>query len=280
MDFSCQSYSSISEEEYLAQYSILNYPTYAVTADNVIFSLKSEEETNYRKDPERMLAVLLIHRKAHPDRGLLALPGGFLNPGETLEECSRREVTEETGITPEYLVPSGVFSRVDRDPRGRILSNVFLSVYPKTDSPASAEKSHAYNAGWYTVTLRPENGAYRLTLKRDQEEAEALLSCTESSGYPRFRTIENTGLAFDHGEMIASALLDLRKSVLDYHLLFHFLPEEFTMSELQRIYEIITDERVLPANFRRKIAEHVQETDKFIKGSGHRPARLYRRAGP
>ncbi len=278
MDFTCQSYSSISEEEYLSQYNINNYPTYAVAADNVIFSITSQEENNYRKDPVRELAVLLIHRKAHPERSLLSLPGGFLKPGETLEECSRREVTEETGIEPGYLVPSGVFSRPDRDPRGQIISNMFLSVCPRTDAPICSPKSDAYDAGWYSVSFQRQNDRYLLTLKRGEETAAAELSGSgPSDGYPVFHTIKKDGLAFDHAEMVCSALVNLRNTALNYQLLFHFLPEKFTLSELQQIYEIVTGESVQAANFRRKISDYVQETDDFITGTGHRPARLFRK---
>ena len=75
--------------------------------------------------------------------------------------------------------------------------------------------------------------------------------------------------------MIATALTVLRKNVRDFDFIFDFLPEKFTLTAVQKVQETITNEAQLPANFRRKISEYVEETDEYITGAGHRPAKLF-----
>ena len=87
--------------------------------------------------------------------------------------------------------------------------------------------------------------------------------------------VENDRLAFDHAAILAEALMLLRERARSYDYVFHFLPERFTLTDFQQAYEKITDASVLTANFRRKTAEYVRETDAFTSGTGHRPARLY-----
>ena len=268
-----KAFSNITEEEYLAQYSLQDYPTYAITADTVLFSLVSKEDDNYRKDPELNLSVLLVHRKAHPQRGLLAVPGGFLRPDETIAQCAMREIKEETGAVPELVVPAGVFSGVKRDPRGRIISNVFMSVYPAGEKLISG--GDAEDAGWYTVKLENMGEGFLLELCSPDRVASANLIYAKESPDRHLKTEKSSGLAFDHAEIIATAVLELRRHVLDFDWLFRFLPEKFTLNSLQQVYEAVIGEKVLTANFRRKISEYVQETEEFVTGLGHRPARLF-----
>ena len=271
-----KAFSDISEEAYLAQYDIRNYPCCAVTADVALFSLLTRKSDNYRKERSKALSVLLIHRRAHPERGKLALPGGFVRPGETVERCAMRELTEETGLTPGALTLLGVFSDAARDPRGRVISTAFLSAVPERPFELCAA-GDAADVGWYEIALRPaQEGLLRLTLTGAQDTVSALLrpQCGPG-GTRRMEVVENEGLAFDHAAILAEAVEQLRRSAQSYDLVFRFLPERFTLGDFQQAYEKITDTPVLAANFRRKITELVRETEDFTSGTGHRPARLY-----
>ena len=99
-----------SEKEYLSQYKLGDYERPSVTTDVVAFMIRSEESGNYKRDSENRLSILLVKRGVHPYKDCWALPGGFLKPDETIEECAIREITGETSITPVSLVPVGVFS--------------------------------------------------------------------------------------------------------------------------------------------------------------------------
>ena len=93
----------------------------------------------------------------------------------------------------------------------------------------------------------------------------------------KFEILESEGIGFDHAKIITEVLIYLREELFRSNLGFELLPEEFTLFELQKAYELILDQPLLTPNFRRKTAELVIETQKMSEGAGHRPARLYRR---
>ena len=117
-----------TEKEFLSNYHIEDYERPSVTADVAAFMIRTEDKTSYRKNPENKLQLLLIKRGGHPYKGMWALPGGFLNKGETIEQCALREIQEETNVAPTAIMPVGVFSKPERDPRGWIISAAFASI--------------------------------------------------------------------------------------------------------------------------------------------------------
>ena len=301
-----------SEKEYLSQYKLSDYERPSVTTDVAAFMLRSEETENYKRDSENRLSILLVKRGVYPFKDCWALPGGFLKPNETVEECALREITEETGVTPASLVPIGVFSEPGRDPRGWIISNAFFSVITE-ESVRQVGGDDASDAQWLDIFFeQTADGEYHLELSlRDidqkalwEKEKDGANSRSESGvdiysgsnsndstirinavllekrtryGKTIFDIKDSGGLAFDHAGIIAAALTALRKSVRDFDMIFDFLPEKFTLNALQKVQETIMNVSLLPANFRRKINDFVEETDEFTQGAGHRPARLYMR---
>ena len=91
-----------------------------------------------------------------------------------------------------------------------------------------------------------------------------------------YQILNNEGFAFDHALIILRAFLKLRREAeLSSPVLFYLLPEHFTLNQLQKVYEIVLNRPLLTANFRRKMQPFVRETEEFITGPGHRPARLF-----
>lgn len=121
-----------------------DYPRPAVTTDAVIFNIKSDDTLN----------ILLIQRKNEPFRGSWALPGGFIEPEETLEQCVAREVAEETGLESIKFYPLTPFSDPDRDPRHRTISFAYWGFCKK--NPKLTPASDAINARWFPVKDLPE----------------------------------------------------------------------------------------------------------------------------
>ena len=265
------------EKTFLENYSLSDYERPSVTADIVAFRLRTEENDNYRRDRKTSLSLLLVQRGDHPYKGCWALPGGFLNPGETIEECALREVWEETAVKPASLLSIGLFSEPGRDPRGWIISNAFVSVIGSSE----VRQSHgddAADAQWFDISFEQENGEYILLLSYREITLRAVLAEEKSQfGMTSFTVKDSGGLAFDHAKIIARALTALRTAAKDFEMIFDFLPEKFTLNELQNVQETVMNISVLPANFRRKIAGYVEETDEYTQGAGHRPAKLYRR---
>ncbi len=205
-----------------------DYPRPLVTVDVVIFTLREQD-----------LQVLLIQRKHAPFAGMWAIPGGFLDMDESLEDAALRELCEETGVQDIYLEQLYTFGEPQRDPRGRVITVAYFAV-----APASTIRLHAgddaADARWWSIYGLP-------------------------------------ALAFDHDEILSYALKRLRYKLEYTAVGFELLPETFTLSELQSAYEIILGEPLDKRNFRRKIlgAEVIEETRDQRIGEG-RPARLYR----
>ncbi len=217
-------------------------------------------------------------RGAHPFKDHWALPGGFLKPNETIEECALREITEETNVTPVSLMPVGVFSEPERDPRGWVISNAYTSIISE-ESINQIGGNDASDARWFGIRFeKGDSGEAQLFLSNGEIQLRATL--TEEStkfGKTSFRIKDSGTLAFDHAKIIATALTALRQEAGSFATIFDFLPEKFTLTALQKVQEAIMDISVLPANFRRKISEYVVETDEYTQGAGHRPAKLYRK---
>lgn len=296
---------SREEKEYLAQYNITKYDRPSIAADMAVFTIMGNQEKgtvrdqeNYRKRPQKRLKILLIKRGSYPYKDQWALPGGFCKKGEEILEAARRELFEETQVRDAYLNLAGVFGQEGRDPRGWIVSHVFLALFDGEKCQLKAG-SDAWDARWFEVEFKKEkaveeqgkitackNTTYRLILTNNDEEEPAFLQTVirEEKSFHRFQVRteyeieEEQGFAFDHAKIITHALLYLRKQAeTDGRIVFDLMPEYFTLAELQDACEIILGKKLLTANFRRKMADYVVESDKMLEGAGHRPAKLYKR---
>ena len=267
-----------SEKEFLTSYKLSDYERPSVTADVCAFMIRSEDKTDYRRNPESKLQLLLIKRGGHPFKDKWALPGGFLQKDETIEECALREIKEETDVLPVSIMPVGIFSKPERDPRGWIISSAYVSIISE-DAVKQVGMDDASDAQWFSVSFeRDENGIYHLILTYGETVLESLLLEEKTSfGRTQFRILDSGYLAFDHASIIAAALTALRSEAKNYDTILDFLPEKFTLSAFQKVQETIMNVSVLPANFRRMVSGYVTETDEYVRGDGHRPAKLYRR---
>ncbi len=267
-----------SEFDYLNNYNLNDYERPSVTADIVVFTIRSEEPESFRKEPKNNLSLLLIKRGQYPYKDQWALPGGFLAPGETIEQCALREIEEETSVIPTSLMSVGMFSEPGRDPRGWIISNAFVSIISSSQKTQRAGDDAA-DAQWFDVSFElNENGMYMLTLQHNDICLRAVLREEKSRfGMTSFIIEDNGFIAFDHAAIIARALTAMRNRAKDFEMIFDFLPEKFTLTELQNVQETVMNISVLSANFRRKISGLVKETDEYTEGAGHRPAKLYQR---
>lgn len=265
------------EELFLSAYHMEEYDRPSLTTDIVAFSMQSEEDESWRKDSKaEHLSLLLVKRGEHPFMNHWALPGGFLKMDETLEECAVRELREETNLTPVSIMPVGTFSACDRDPRGRIISNAFTTIISEEDAKIMGGDD-AIDAKWFHVSFHQEDDK-KFILRLDREDTHLCVELVLKQnrfGRPLFEIADAGELAFDHGAIIATALMQLRDEAEEFDVIFDFLPEKFTLTALQKVQETILNVSILPASFRRKIAEYVTETDEYTTGAGHRPAKLF-----
>ena len=284
---------SDEEKEFLRQYDQSKYDRPSRTADIAVFAILSAGDADdYRKDPEKKLAVLLIKRGGFPFKDQYALPGGFAAKGEELEATALRELREETSVDGAFLEPFGVFSSPGRDPRGWIVSQGFLALVDEKKCKLAAG-SDAWEAGWFFIDIEREElkkhvkkesaeicTVYRLKLENNDTKLSAIVE--ERKVFSRhhesisYEIKESSGLAFDHAEIIVRAFKSLRERTAESgRIVFDLMPEKFTLYSLQEAHEIILGEKLLTPNFRRKIAPFVTETTSIVTGSGHRPAKLF-----
>lgn len=289
---------SKEEQAYLEAYDYKNYERPSVAADMAVFSIMGmASPENYRKDPEKKLKLLLIRRGTFPYKDDWALPGGFCRLGESTQMTAKRELFEETGVTDAYLKPFAVFDKPGRDPRGWIISHAFLALIDGEKYQVHGG-SDAWEAQWFW--LRCEKQTHKKQIGEERAEMENIYQleflCEERPEVQlkavireeksflhyhetvEYEIIESQGLAFDHAWISLCAYLELQKEAGDTgKIVFDLMPEKFTLANLQRAYETIQGREFLTANFRRKIAEYVTETQEMVEGVGHRPAKLYRR---
>lgn len=288
---------SQAEKDYLSNYDIGKFDRPSVAADMVIFSILNDGiNNNKRKLQKKALKVLLIKRAEYPYKDYWALPGGFVRPDEDVTETARRELYEEANIRDAYLQLVGVYGKKDRDPRGWIISNAFMALVNGENCTLRAG-TDAWEADWFNIEIKVQEirkefqedtslieTRYRLLLTNEEK---GLSLSAELKQYKSFRNYHETvryeivqceALAFDHAEIILSAMLSLRGNIEnDMRQAFDLVPEMFTLTQLQNVFEIVLGRELLTANFRRKIADYVVETDIVSEGAGHRPAKLFKR---
>ncbi|RAR43700.1 NrtR DNA-binding winged helix domain-containing protein [Paenibacillus sp. MDMC362] len=282
----------LTEREFLEKYRAEDYERPSVAADMVIFTVTDEAADSYRKLPEKELRILLIRRGGHPFLGKWALPGGFVQPSETTEQAAARELREESGVDDVYLEQLYTFSDIGRDPRTWVMSCSYMALI-NSDKLELQAGDDAADAAWFKVSYRLlreqkeliEDGyvktmEYELKLSGEEELSAVVarrLTVKTTSTSTEYKIVSNNGLAFDHAKIITCAIERLRGKVNYTDIALHLMPELFTLTELQQVYEVILDKELLKAAFRRKVADLVAETDHYTENAGHRPSRLYRR---
>jgi len=264
--------NGLNEKQFLEQYNPGEYPRPSVTVDIVIFTVSDVQKNNYRKLPEKELRILLIQRGGHPFIGQWALPGGFVRPEETVGEAANRELAEETGINSGYLEQLYTFSTPGRDPRTWVISCAHMALIDSERLNIKAG-SDADDAQWFVI--KTETAAEQIKLSLSYEDTKLSAVIAPKPNETEVQIIENNGLAFDHSEIIMCALNRLRAKLLYNDLVFSLMPEKFTLTELQQVYESILGKPLYKAAFRRKIINLVEETDEFTQNAGHRPSQFF-----
>jgi len=188
---------------------------------------------------EDELKVLLIERALAPFKGRWALPGGFVHVAETVDAAARRELVEETGLTGVFLEQLYTFGEVNRDPRERVVSVAYFALV-KLAAHETKAATDAADARWFPVSDLPD-------------------------------------LAFDHAAILDTALTRLRSKLRWQPVGFELLPERFTLSQLQHLYEAVLGTPLDKRNFRKRVLalDLLAPLKSKTTGPG-RPAQLFR----
>ena len=265
-----------SEEEFLKYYNPNDYDLLSLSTDILIFSVSTEEKTNYRKVDKMKMSVLLIKRDTYPFKDKWCLPGGFVDINENLDDAPKRILKKETNIDDIYLEQLYTYGSVDRDPRMRVVSTSYMALIDKQ----RLSNNISNNASWFDISLCKEkdnivdvvlnNGTdtIKFSIKKVLRE--------KTTDRYSFKIVDNKSLAFDNPLVIYAGLERLKNKLEYTDIVFNMMPEYFTLGDLQRVYEVILGKTLLAPAFRRIIADKVEKTDKIRQGGGHRPSVLFR----
>lgn len=206
-----------------------------LAVSTVIFALRPDASAR------TALSIPLVRRTREPFAGSWAIPGGWADPDEGLEDTAARKLRETTGVRPGYLEQLYCFGEPHRSPSGRVVSVVYWALV-RADETRSAEERD--NVRWFAADGLPE-------------------------------------LAFDHNRIVEYALWRLRTKMEYSRIAHALLGETFTLAELRQVYEAVLDRELDPANFRRQVEASgaIVPTGETLTGGRHRPPRLYRYDG-
>ena len=226
------------EAAFLATYDRTAFPAFAVTVDVVLLTVR-----------EGHLQVLLVERDTHPFRGGLALPGGFVQPDETLDAAAERRLQVETGVRRDvaHVEQLGAFGAPGRDPRMRVVSVAYLVFAPDVPPPRPGPSTRS--VAWAPVA-----------------------------------SVESASLAFDHATVLAAGV-ERARAKLEYSAhAASFCGEQFTVAELRHVYEATWGTALDPRNFHRKVTGTPGflvpvGRDSTPGAGGGRPAAVYRQGG-
>ncbi len=185
------------------------------------------------------LKVLLIKMKKAPFTDSWAAPGGLVRPEESIDEGARRILQEKAGIKNVYLEQLHTFGEVNRDPFGRVVSVGYFALIPSEGLDIKTTQEYQ-DIAWFPATKLP-------------------------------------ALAYDHKEIISYAISRLQERIQQTNIVHCLMSKEFTLTELQKIYEIILRRKLDKRNYRKKIASLnlVQGVHRKKRGVANRPAELY-----
>lgn len=188
---------------------------------------------------ERQLKALLVKRAEEPYQGYWSLPGGFLKTGESLDVAAQRILAEKAPVHDVYMEQLYTFGSPQRDPRSRVITIAYIALIPWQNLP-KPETAKISDSSWSSVDSLPM-------------------------------------LAFDHNQILEVAVRRLRAKVSYSNIVHGLMPLQFSLSELQNMYECIINDRLDKRNFRKRMLSTglLQQTGNKFKAGAHRPAMLY-----
>ncbi|MCI7083459.1 MAG: NUDIX hydrolase [Tenericutes bacterium] len=267
-----------SEEEFLKNYDVNQFERPSVTSDILLLSVSSGVQNNYRKLKEKFYSVLLVKRKDYPFKDKWCLPGGFVKNSETTEEAARRILAKETNLHNIFMEQLYTFDSIDRDPRTRVLSVSYIALVDKNKLNDSLYE----NASWFNISYIEDDKTFTVTLDNGNETLNFVVSKTlkeSTTDRYKFDIVKNDSLAFDHPIVIVSGIERLKNKIMYTDIVFNMMSEYFTLGELQQVYEVILNKKLLDPAFRRIIANKVEKTNIVKTGEGHRPSVLFKYKG-
>jgi 8-oxo-dGTP diphosphatase len=239
------------ELAFLASYDASAYPHPSVAVDVVLLTVA-----------EGGIRTLVVQRSRQPQLGRWAAPGGFVRIDESLEDAARRVLATKAGLEDIFSEQLYTFGDPRRDSRTRVISVVYYAL-------VDADRLDI------AVASRTDTGHALARLICPADFVHGALEIRDADGTP-------LPLAFDHAEILATAVERIRGKVDYAPIGFELLPETFTLRDLRLVHEAILGYPLNKDSFRRKMLDRglVRATGERLAGVGHRPPSLYRFVPP
>lgn len=266
----------LTEAEFLAAYNPSDYERPSVTVDMMVLRMKKRFEN---------LQILLIQRKNHPYIEQWALPGGFIEIDESAYNAACRELNEEAGLTDVYMEQIYTMSQPDRDPRMRVIDIAYMALLPYGTKSEAKAGDDAKDALWFDIIFNKDKLELRNTERNVVIEYDLTKKKTFVNGRVKITnsipvSTSEEKLAYDHVNIVLEGLMRLQNKVMYTDVAFNLVPEEFTLVDLQRAYEVIIGKDLYKTNFRNQIESKVKETGNKAKPiTSNRIAKTYEYEG-
>lgn len=184
--------------------------------------------------------VLLFRKKNEPYKGYWVLPGEFLSINETLEDTIKNAIDDKVGLNNVHLEQTHTYSSLDRTLDDRVLAVSFIGLIDSKSVEIKREDKPMYESEWFSIDAVPK-------------------------------------MAFDHNVIVADAIYYLRKKIVNSNVLKSLFPSDFTLPEIQNVYEKILNKQLDRRNFRKKFINLglIEDTGEMNEAFNGRPAKLY-----
>lgn len=235
-----------TEEEFLAAYDPSVFERPSISVDVALISVVDDA-----------LVTLLVRRGDHPHKGRAALPGGFVQMRESLDDAAARVLANEAGLEGIFLEQLYTFGAPDRDPRTRVVTVAYVALVHGRRFASIDTDAHPVFTARLEVPWEGETGGP--------------IDAHDESG-------SRLELAFDHADILGMAVRRIRGK-LDYTPIgFQLLPTQFTLRQLQHVHEVVLDRPLNKDSFRRRMlaSGQLEATGERQTDVDHRPAELYR----
>lgn len=286
--------NGLNEQDFLSTYDSSKYEKPSVTVDMLLFTLDELKTCDIKRLPEKELKILLIKRKDHPFIDDWAIPGGFVDINESVDDAAYRELKEETNIDNIYMEQLYTLGEVNRDPRMRVISTSYIALVNKKGLKEKAWDD-ASDLSWFSINkelieeYKTQDDEiiknYILSLVSNEKGIKILYNITEVISFIGFnkkvsykfnlKESSNSKLAFDHVDILSYALERMNNKVQYTTIAFSLLEDTFTLTELQQVYELLLGRELTKSNFRRWISKVVEETSYTKREGSYRPSKLY-----
>ena len=189
--------------------------------------------------------------------------------------AAERILAKETNLHNIYKEQLYTFGEINRDPRMRVISTSYMALIDREQ----LKENLSDNASWFNIHVQEKENVVDVLLENEEEKIEYKVKkelVNKTTNQYKYEILENEKIGFDHTQIIITGISRMKNKVQDTDIIFNMMPEYFTLGELQQIYEVILDKKLLDPAFRRIIADKVEKTDKLVKTGGHRPSVLYK----